>query len=50
MLDLQNCCSDERLSIAPWCFFYPLLLSFHLQIVCRKVRNLQIGVDKLVGM
>ena len=32
-----------------WCFPYPLLLSFHLQIAYRKVRNLQIGVDKLVG-
>ena len=29
--------------------FYPLLVSFHLQITYRKVRNLQIGVDKLVG-
>ena len=30
--------------------FYPLLLSFHLQIAYIKVRNLQIGVDKLVWM
>ena len=29
--------------------FYTLLLSFHLQIAYRKVRNLQICVDKLVG-
>ena len=29
--------------------FYPLLVSFHLQITYRKVRNLQIGVNKLVG-
>ena len=29
--------------------FYPLSLSFHLQITYRKVRNLQIGVDKLIG-
>ena len=29
--------------------FYPLLISFHLQITYRKVRNLQIGIDKLVG-
>ena len=28
---------------------HPLLLSFHLQIAYRKLRNLQIGVDKLVG-
>ena len=27
---------------------YPLLLDFHLQIIYRKERNLQIGVDKLV--
>ena len=26
----------------------PLLLSFHLQMAYRKVRNLQIGVDMLV--
>ena len=29
--------------------FYPLLISFRLQITYRKVRNLQIGVNKLVG-
>ena len=29
--------------------FYPSLLSFHLQTAYRKVRNLQIGVNKLVG-
>ena len=29
--------------------FYPLLVSFHLQIAYRKVRNLRIGVNKLVG-
>ena len=29
--------------------FYPLLLSFHLQIAYRKGINLQIGVDNLVG-
>ena len=28
--------------------FYPLLVSFHLQVNYRKVRNLQIGVNKLV--
>ena len=28
--------------------FYLLLLIFHLQITHRKVRNLQISVDKLV--
>ena len=28
-----------------WCF---LLLSFHLQITYRQMRNLQIGVDKLI--
>ena len=28
--------------------FHPLLLSFDLQITYRKVRNLQIDVDKLV--
>ena len=39
-------------NIYPLCHgasFYPLLLSFHLQIAHRKVRNLQIDVDKLVG-
>ena len=30
-------------------FFYHLLLSFCLQFTYRKVRNLRIGVDKLVG-
>ena len=29
--------------------FYPLLLSFCVQCAYRKVRNLQIDVDKLVG-
>ena len=29
--------------------FYPLLVSFCLQIACRKVRNLRIGVNKLLG-
>ena len=29
--------------------FYPILLNFHLLITYRKVRNLQIGVDELVG-
>ena len=29
--------------------FYPLLVSFRLQITHRKVRNLQIGVNKLLG-
>ena len=29
--------------------FHPLLFIFHLQITYRKVRNLKIGVDKLVG-
>ena len=29
--------------------FYPLLVSFHLQIAYRKVRNFRIGVNKLVG-
>ena len=29
--------------------FYPLLVSFGLQITYRKVRNLQIGIDKFVG-
>ena len=29
--------------------FYPLLVSFCLQITYRKVRNLRIGVNKLVG-
>ena len=29
--------------------FYPLLISFRLQIVYRKVRNSRIGVNKLVG-
>ena len=40
----------KRLSTAPWCFLlYPLLVSFHLQIAFRKVRNFRIGVNKLVG-
>ena len=30
-------------------FFYPLLVSFHLQIAYKKVRNLQNRVDRLVG-
>ena len=30
-------------------FVYPLLLSFHLQVAYRKVRNLQIDVNKLIG-
>ena len=29
--------------------FYPLLVSFRLQIAYRKVRNLRIGVNKLAG-
>ena len=29
--------------------FYPLLVSFCLQIAYRKVRNSRIGVNKLVG-
>ena len=29
--------------------FYPLLVSFRLQIANRKVRNSQIGINKLVG-
>ena len=49
MSDSQNCCSDEHLSTAPWYSFYLLLLSFHLQMACRMVRNLQIVVYKLVG-
>ena len=46
---LRNRYSEERLSTAPRCSFYPLLVNFHLQIAYRKVRNLQIGVDNLVG-
>ena len=46
MLDLQKCCSDEHLSITPWCFLL-YLANFHLQITYRKVTNLQIGADKL---
>ena len=33
---LQKC-----LSIAPWCLLLSLLVSFHLQIIYTKVRNLQ---------
>ena len=29
--------------------FYPLLFRLHLQVANRKVRNLQISVDRLVG-
>ena len=47
--DLRNRCSKEHLFNAPWCFLYPLLVSFHLQIAYGKVRNSQIGVNKLVG-
>ena len=40
----------ERLSTVPPCFILSFItLSFHLQIAYRKVRNLRIGVDKLVG-
>ena len=30
--------------------FYPVLVSFHFRIAYRKVRNLQISINKLVGM
>ena len=30
-------------------FSYPLLVSFHFQIAYKNVRNMQVGVDKLVG-
>ena len=43
--DLWNCYSKESLSAAPWCF---LLSNFHFQIAYRNMRNLQIGVNKLV--
>ena len=46
MPDLQNHCSKEHLSTAPWCF---LLVNFRLQIAYGKVRNSQIGVNKPVG-
>ena len=47
--DLRNHCSEKRLSIAPWSSFYPLLVSFCLQISYGKVINSLIGVNKLVG-
>ena len=40
------------MNVFPLCHgvsFYPILVNFCLQITYRKVRNLQIGVDKLVG-
>ena len=46
---LRYHCSEERLSTAPWCFFLSFISSFRLQIAYRKVRNLRIGVNKLVG-
>ena len=49
MSDLRNCCSKNIYPLQHGASFYPSLLSFYLQIVYRKVRNLQIGVDKLVG-
>ena len=49
MLDLQNCCSKERLyPLRHGASFYPLLVSFHIQVTYIKVRILQIGVNKLV--
>ena len=46
--NLGNCCFDKCLLTAPHgIFLYPLLLGFHLQIVYRKVGNVQIGADKL---
>ena len=30
-------------------FFYPLLVSFHLPIAYKKVKNLENSVDRLVG-
>ena len=47
--DLRNCCLEESLFTAHDASFYPLLICFHLQIAYRKVRSLQIGVNKLVG-
>ena len=48
MSDLKKNCSNEHLSNALFSF-YPLILSFHLQIAYGKVRSLLIGVEKLVG-
>ena len=45
--DLRNCCSKESLFTVPLCLF--LLLGFCLQIAYKNVKNLQIGVNKLVG-
>ena len=50
MLDLQNCCSNEYLSTVPYVSFYPSLIRFYLQIAYRKMRNLQIGVEKPLQM
>ena len=47
--DLQNCCSKECLSTVPGVSFYLLLVSFHLQITYRKIRNFPVGIKKLVG-
>ena len=45
--ELQNCCSEECLSTVPRYF----LLSFISYFIFKsQVRNLQMSVDKLVGM
>ena len=46
---MSHICSEGYLSPAPGASFYPLLVSFHLQTTYEKVRNLRIGVNKLVG-
>ena len=47
--DLRNCCSEKVYPLHHGASFILLLVSFHHQITYRKVRNLQIGVNKLVG-
>ena len=47
--DLQNCCSKESYPLCHAASFYPLLISFRLQIVYKNVKNLRIGGYKVVG-
>ena len=48
MLDIRILCSNHCLSTATLCFLHPLLVSLPLQIAYRVVRNLLIGIHKLV--
>ena len=48
-LDLQTVVPKNVYPLCHDASSSPLLVSFHLQIAYRKVRNLRIGVNKLVG-